>query len=108
MPTYQCIECKQARSLSLDGALLLDIRDQNSFMQGHPSSAKNLNNDNAPQLLSDLSSEQHILVLCYHGISSKSAAEFISSQGFNNVASVNGGFEAWQQQFPEDIKPSSD
>ncbi len=103
MADYQCIDCDQAKSLLTEGAVLLDIRDQNSFMQAHPNQAINLNNDNLQQLLSPLEKQQNILVLCYHGISSKNAAQFISSQGFSNVASVNGGFEAWQAHFPEEL-----
>ncbi|EPJ44500.1 MAG: hypothetical protein OFPII_33730 [Osedax symbiont Rs1] len=103
MADYQCIDCEQAKSLLIEGAVLLDIRDQNSFMQAHPNQAINLNNDNLQQLLSPLEKQQTILVLCYHGISSKNAAQFISSQGFSNVASVNGGFEAWQAHFPEEL-----
>ncbi len=103
MADYQCIDCEQAKLLLIEGAVLLDIRDQNSFMQAHPNQAINLNNDNLQQLLSPLEKQQNILVLCYHGISSKNAAQFISSQGFSNVASVNGGFEAWQAHFPEEL-----
>jgi len=103
MTDFQCIECDEAKQHLSGNATLLDIRDSQSFDQAHPKDAINLNNDNLKQTLSPLAKDHVILVLCYHGISSQGAAEFISSQGFTNVASINGGFEAWQTQFPENV-----
>ena len=40
-----------------------------------------------------------VLVYCYHGISSQSAAEFLNQKGFEDVYSVDGGFEACQGLF---------
>jgi thiosulfate sulfurtransferase len=41
--------------------------------------------------------EQPILVMCYHGISSQGAAQYLVNQGFEQVYSVDGGFEAWHR-----------
>ncbi|OUS33016.1 thiosulfate sulfurtransferase ['Osedax' symbiont bacterium Rs2_46_30_T18] len=104
MSEYQCISCQQAQQLLSNNATLFDIRDTGSFENGHPSQAKNLNNDNIQQLLTGIDKDQNLLILCYHGNSSKSAAQYISSLGFTAVASIDGGFEAWQSLFPEDIE----
>lgn len=42
--------------------------------------------------------------MCYHGISSRGAAQFLIGQGFESVYSVDGGFEAWSKTFPQDIE----
>ena len=104
MSQTECIECSEAKQLLEQGAVLFDIRDQDSFNQAHPNEAKNLNNDNFQQLLAPLSPDQFILVLCYHGISSQGAAQYIAQQGFKNTLSVNGGFTQWQQLFPNEIQ----
>lgn len=106
MSNLKCIECNEAQHFLEQGALILDIRDTESFNQGHPSKAQQLTNDNVQQLLQTLDSQQHILVLCYHGISSQSAAQFIAEQGFSNTYSVNGGFSAWQSLYPDDVVSS--
>lgn len=106
MSQFECIECDEAKEQLDQGAVLFDIRDQDSFNQAHPLLAKNLNNENFQELLAPLPPEQEILVLCYHGISSQSAAQYIASQGFSNTKSVNGGFTQWQQLFPEDVTSS--
>ena len=103
MSEYQCINCQQAQQLISESATLFDIRDTGSFINAHPSQAKNLNNDNMQQLLAGVKKDHPLLVLCYHGNSSKSAAQYISSLGFTTVSSIDGGFEAWQSEFPEDI-----
>jgi len=107
MTNFQCIECKDAKAQLTNGAVLLDIRDSQSFNLAHPKQAINLNNDNLQQVLTPLAKDVVILVLCYHGISSQNAAQFINSQGFSCVASINGGFEAWQALFPDDITSRS-
>ncbi len=35
--------------------------------------------------------------MCYHGISSQGAAQYLVNQGFEEVYSVDGGFEAWHR-----------
>ena len=104
MSEYQCIDCQQAQQLLSDNGSLFDIRDTASFENAHPRLAKNLNNDNMQQLLTGIDKDQPLLVLCYHGNSSKSAAQYISSLGFSAVSSIDGGFEAWQNLYPEDIE----
>ena len=37
-----------------------------------------------------------VLVVCYHGVSSQQAANVIANQGYDNVYSMDGGFEAWK------------
>ena len=106
MSDFQFIECQPAKELMSSGALLFDIRDQNSFLMAHPNEAIHLHNDNLSMLLSPLDKDQTILVLCYKGNSSQGAAQFIYEQGFKNVFSVNGGFNTWQALYPTEITSS--
>ena len=41
-----------------------------------------------------------VLVFCYHGHSSQGAAQYLANQGYEEVYSVNGGFEMWKQNYP--------
>ena len=38
-----------------------------------------------------------------HGNSSQPAAQFLYEKGFEQVYSLDGGFEAWQALFPETL-----
>lgn len=42
-----------------------------------------------------------LMVMCYHGNSSRGAAQYLLHQGFDEVYSVDGGFEAWLRAYPE-------
>jgi thiosulfate sulfurtransferase len=42
-----------------------------------------------------------VVVCCYHGNSSQSAAQFLVEQGFTEVYSLNGGFEQWKVSYPQ-------
>ena len=42
-----------------------------------------------------------IVVCCYHGNSSKSAAQLLVDKGFKDVYSLDGGYEAWHAQYPD-------
>ncbi|MGQ7176509.1 rhodanese-like domain-containing protein, partial [Escherichia coli] len=44
-----------------------------------------------------------VMVMCYHGNSSKGAAQYLLQQGYDVVYSIDGGFEAWQRQFPAEV-----
>ena len=39
--------------------------------------------------------ETPVIVCCYHGISSQQAAQFLIHQGYDEVYSLDGGYEAW-------------
>ena len=101
MDQINCISTTQAEELLKQDAIVADIRDQQSYLAGHMPGAVNLNNDNLHQFLQETDMDKTLLVCCYHGISSQSAAQFLAHQGFDEVYSVNGGYEAWRVDFPE-------
>ncbi|MBA5764465.1 thiosulfate sulfurtransferase GlpE [Vibrio sp. 404] len=78
-------------------APMLDIRDPQSFALSHAVEAFHLTNDTIIQFMQEADFEQPILVMCYHGVSSQGAAQYLVNQGFEQVYSVDGGFEAWQR-----------
>ncbi len=51
-----------------------------------------------PQFLNQLPQDRPIACLCHHGIRSQQVAYFLSQQGFEQVANIAGGIEAWSQQ----------
>lgn len=78
-------------------AHLVDIRDPQSFQLAHAKNAYHLTNQSMVQFMEQAEFDQLILVMCYHGISSQGAAQYLVNQGFEEVYSVDGGFEAWHR-----------
>ena len=97
---FKRISIQQAQQQLANGAVLVDIRDANTFAAGHVLGAINLNNQNVQQFLQDTAPDAPVLVMCYHGHSSQNAAQFLLQNGFSDVSSVDGGFEIWKLNFP--------
>lgn len=77
-------------------AISMDIRDPQSFEIAHIDGAVHLTNDNLQQVVTETDTAQPIIIYCYHGISSQNAAQYFVGQGFEEVYSMDGGFEAWR------------
>ncbi|PMH45432.1 thiosulfate sulfurtransferase [Vibrio sp. 10N.286.49.B3] len=98
MDQFQHIDVHSAYALlDQEGTRLVDIRDPQSFALARATSAFHLTNDTMTQFMDDIEFDQPILVMCYHGISSQGAAQYLMNQGFEQVYSVDGGFEAWHR-----------
>ncbi|AWL10552.1 Thiosulfate sulfurtransferase [Saliniradius amylolyticus] len=99
--TFKHISAADAQpKLTAGEAVLVDIRDPQSFSQGHIEGAVHLTNDTVARFLAGQPPEQPVIVCCYHGISSQQAAEYLSQQGLKEVYSLDGGFEGWRLAFP--------
>ncbi len=87
-----------AQTISQGEWVVVDIRDANAFAQGHIPGAIHLTNENIGDFLREADFDAPTVVCCYHGISSQPAAEYLISQDFTDVYSLDGGFTQWQQQ----------
>lgn len=101
MSQFKCINTNEAAALIDQGAAVVDIRDAQSFQQSHITDAFNLSNENIHLFMAEADMDKPLLVCCYHGISSQSAGQFLVEQGFDEVYSINGGFEAWRVEQPQ-------
>ncbi|WP_318401763.1 thiosulfate sulfurtransferase GlpE [Photobacterium leiognathi] len=100
MEQFQHISVEQAYELLQQAdsqAVLVDIRDPQSFALAHPEQAFHLTNDTMVSWMDEVDFEQPVIVICYHGISSQGAAQYLINQGYENVYSLDGGFEAWRR-----------
>ncbi|MEH0667769.1 thiosulfate sulfurtransferase GlpE [Vibrio scophthalmi] len=98
MDQFQHIDVASAQQMiEQQGARLVDIRDPQSFAVAHATHAYHLTNDTMVAFMDEVEFDQPVLVMCYHGISSQGAAQYLVNQGFEQVYSVDGGFEAWHR-----------
>ena len=91
-------ESKQLQDES--NAVMADIRDPQSYENGHIPDSVHITNDNLAEFIANADKERPLVVVCYHGNSSQQAAQFFAGEGFNDVYSMDGGFEAWKLQYP--------
>lgn len=103
MTQFTAINVEQAHLLWQENSTLVDIRDQQSFALRHVPQALHLTNANLNTFMQQHEFHQPIMVMCYHGNSSRSVAQYLVQQGFDKVYSIDGGFEAWAGLFPQDV-----
>ena len=95
------IFASEAKELLTEGALLLDVREQDEIQQKAFVHTEVLNipfsifDENYGELLKD----RKIVVACHLGIRSLRVAQFLVIQGWDEakIFSLEGGIEAWQQ-----------
>ena len=103
MDVFKRISVKQAQQLCAEGAVMVDIRDPESFANGHPVGAIHLDNHSLADFIAQADLDKPTIVVCYHGHSSQNAAAYLAHQGFAEVYSVDGGFELWRTHYPDEV-----
>lgn len=98
MSQFSEISPQQAwQMLQETDATLVDVRNELHFAQSHPARAFHLNDQSFGEFEMNQDDDQPVIVICYHGISSRNVAMYLMEQGYTNVYSVTGGFEGWQR-----------
>lgn len=109
MRAWQCISVDDAEDLILGShVLILDMRDFRSYLAGHHPKALHLNDSNLRSLLKHTAKHVSILIYCYHGNSSQDMAQLFADFGFEDVYSLDGGWEAWFQVITPPTEPLSE
>ncbi|MQU57451.1 MAG: thiosulfate sulfurtransferase GlpE [Pseudomonas helleri] len=101
MTEFKRIPPEQAQALREKGAVVVDIRDQPTYAALHITGSQHLDNQSIADFIRAADLDAPLIVTCYHGNSSQSAATYLISQGFSDVYSLDGGFELWRTTYPE-------
>lgn len=78
-------------------ALVLDAREERHHAQGHLAGSMRLDGRNHERLLMREARNRPVLIYCYHGHASQTYAEMFVDFGFEVVADLIGGWDAWQK-----------
>jgi len=102
MSDFKRIAPDQAQQLREGGAQVVDIRDPQSYAMGHITGSRHIDNYSVADFIREADMDAPLVVVCYHGNSSQSAAAYFVQQGFSEVYSLDGGFELWRSVYPAD------
>ena len=82
--------------------LLLDVREPAEWQAAsvHLAGAEllQMSMHALPARLAELDPDRPVAVLCHHGVRSQHVAAFLAHHGFERVANVVGGIDAWSVQ----------
>jgi thiosulfate sulfurtransferase len=103
MPSFQEIDTLKVKEMLAQKSVnIVDIRDPGSYSRGHIPTAVSVSDSNVDEFTQNTDKDTALVVCCYHGISSQGAAAYFAEQGFKEVYSMTGGFEAWEMAYPAD------
>jgi rhodanese-related sulfurtransferase len=75
---------------------LLDVREPWEYQASRIEGAKQMPMGDVPtRAHQELDPDDHIVVVCHHGMSSLMVANWLRQQGYENVQSMRGGIDGW-------------
>lgn len=101
MPTAQILQipadelCRELRE-DPGGVQVIDVRRADEWSHGHIARALHKPLNHVVEMLADLDRTRPIVVHCKGGARSAIACSLIQRAGFENVANLVGGLDAWQ------------
>jgi len=88
-----------ARTMVEGGAVLIDVREDNEYLEGHAAGSKHMGRGiierDIVQTYPDKSTE--LVLYCGGGYRSALVAESLQKMGYTNVWSMDGGWSAWKE-----------
>lgn len=98
-PRVREVSVDDARARQAAGARLVDVREDGEWAAGHATGAEHLGKGvierDIETRIPDHGAE--VLLYCGGGYRSTLAADALQRMGYTNVASVAGGWRAWQE-----------
>lgn len=89
-------ELSPGEVMNKTGAMLIDVREQDEWDQGHIENAQLwplslLEGGHLPNLTQD----KDIILYCQKGTRSMQSARILKAHGYSNIYNMSGGYEAW-------------
>ena len=79
--------------------VLLDVREPWEFETAKIADSKLIPMGDIPARFNqELNPEEHIVVVCHHGVRSMNVTAWLRQQGFEKVQSLRGGIDRWSRQ----------
>lgn len=83
--------------------LLIDVREDWEFETCHIEGSRHLPMSQIVAAMDTLDKEAETVVICHHGTRSQQVAQYLESQGFNNIYNLDGGIDAWARMVDPDM-----
>src|SRR5581483_8030960 len=82
-----------------DELTVVDVREPWEYEAAHIAGSKLIPMDQIPARVNqELDPEDHIVVICHHGVRSANVAAWLLQQRFEQVQSLRGGIDQWSRE----------
>ena len=78
--------------------MLLDVREDDEIATASLDFSKHIPMGSVPERLGELSKDANIVVMCHGGGRSGRVAKYLRENGFESVANLAGGIDAWSEE----------
>ena len=101
------IDVVQGKALQSQGALLLDVREQDEFAEVHAPGSVLVPLGQLKNRINEIRNYERkpVVVICRSGRRSAQAADILNQLGFTSIHNVQGGMIAWEQARLPVVKP---
>src|SRR5689334_9416901 len=87
-----------------DSFTLLDVREPWEAETARIAGAKLMPMGDVPSRAhQELDPDDHIVVMCHHGVRSMNVTVWLRQQEFENAQSMRGGIDAWSRRVDENV-----
>jgi rhodanese-related sulfurtransferase len=84
--------------------ILLDVREPWEFETASMSGAKLIPMGDIPSRAhQELDPDDHIVVVCHHGVRSMNVTAWLRQQGYEKAQSMRGGIDVWSRQIDPSV-----
>jgi rhodanese-related sulfurtransferase len=91
------ITVAEAHQLYQDGVFFLDVRTQEEWDDFHAPNTTHIPLDQLESRYSELPNDEEIVVVCRSGNRSRTGRDILLNNGFDQVTSMAGGLNAWNE-----------
>jgi rhodanese-related sulfurtransferase len=97
-------EALKALRDSGNGVTVLDVREPWEYDAAKIAGSKHIAMGDIPARFNqELDPEEHIVVVCHHGVRSMNVTAWLRQQGFEKVQSLQGGIDRWARQVDSSV-----
>jgi rhodanese-related sulfurtransferase len=76
----------------------LDCREPWEYQTAHIANTTHIPMQDIPGRIQELDPDDHIVVICHHGMRSMNVTAWLRQQGYEKTQSVAGGIDRWSRQ----------
>ena len=104
MLDYEISASEAAALLKEKSARIIDVREPWEYSTAHVEDSVLIPMGEVPARANqELDPDEHLILLCHHGIRSMNVTVWLRNQGFEKVQSLRGGIEAWSTEVDRTI-----